>query len=241
VNDRDDLYLERVVLYNMTANYEKALKLIMQRKFHPWEGGEGKVTGQYLFSHIELAKKAIDEKEYEKAIEHLKATENYPHNLGEGKLWGARENDIHYWMGCAYAGLGDATTARAYWEKASTGLNEPSVAMFYNDQQPDQIFYQGLALLKLGENANDCFNNLIKHGQEHVGDESKVDYFAVSLPDLLIWDDLIQRRNLIHCLYLIGLGNLGLGNTKEADEHFHMVQMMDPNHTGTSVHLRLKL
>jgi len=243
VNDRDDLYLERVTLYNMTADYDKALKLIMKRKFHPWEGGEGKVTGQYLFSHIELAKKAIDEKEYEKAIEHLKATENYPHNLGEGKLWGARENDIHYWMGCAFAGLGDDTTARLYWEKASTGLNEPSVVLFYNDQQPDQIFYQGLALEKLGETvkANDCFNNLIKHGQDHVGDESKVDYFAVSLPDLLIWDDIMNRRNLIHCLYLIGLGNLGLGNTKEADEHFHMVQMMDPNHTGTSVHLRLKL
>ncbi len=151
LNDRDDLYLERVILYNMTANYDKALKLIMKRKFHPWEGGEGKVTGQYVFSHIELAKKAIDKKQYEKAIEHLKATENYPHNLGEGKLWGARENDIHYWMGCAYAGLGDDTTARLYWEMASTGLNEPSVAMFYNDQQPDQIFYQGLALQKLGD------------------------------------------------------------------------------------------
>ena len=243
MNDRDDLYLERVMLYNMTANYDKALELIMKRKFHPWEGGEGKVTGQYLFSHIELAKKAIDEKQFEKAIEHLKATENYPHNLGEGKLWGARENDIHYWMGCAYAGLKDDTTARLYWKKASTGLNVPSVAMFYNDQQPDQIFYQGLALLKLGDTAkaNECFNNLIKHGQEHVGDESKVDYFAVSLPDLLIWDDLVNRRNLIHCLYLIGLGNLGLGHSKEADEHFHMVQMMDPNHTGTSVHLRLKI
>jgi len=243
VNDRDDLYLERVTMYNMTAKYDKALELIMKRKFHPWEGGEGKVTGQYLFSHIELAKKAIDEKQFEKAIEHLKATENYPHNLGEGKLWGARENNIHYWMGCAYTGLGDTTTARLYWEKASTGLNEPSVAMFYNDQQPDQIFYQGLAFQKLGETekANECFNNLIKHGQEHIGDESKVDYFAVSLPDLLIWDDLVNRRNLIHCLYLIGLGQLGLGQTKEADEHFHMVQMMDPNHTGTSVHLRLKL
>jgi hypothetical protein len=33
-----------------------------------------------------------------KAINHLKATESYPHNLGEGKLYGARENDIHYWL-----------------------------------------------------------------------------------------------------------------------------------------------
>ena len=58
VRYRDDLYLEKVKLYNLLGNHEIALDLLMKRKFHPWEGGEGKVTGQYLFSHIEIAKKA---------------------------------------------------------------------------------------------------------------------------------------------------------------------------------------
>lgn len=242
VDYRDDLYLERLSLYNMTDNSRKALESIMQRAFHPWEGGEGKVTGQYLFSHTELAKKAFVQKEYDKAIEHLKATENYPHNLGEGKLPGAQENDINYWMGCAYEGLGDAASARLYWEKASVGLNEPSAAMFYNDQQPDKIFYQGLALLKLGqaEKASDCFNKLKKHGESHLSDEFKVDYFAVSLPDLQIWDDNLNRRNEIHCRYLIGLGLLGLGQTKEAADQFAMILLMDINHAGAYIHQRLK-
>ena len=30
----------------------------------------------------------------------------YPHNLGEGKLHGAQENHIFYYLGCAYAGAG---------------------------------------------------------------------------------------------------------------------------------------
>ena len=238
INNRDDLSLERVILYNMTGEFGKALDLIMQRKFHPWEGGEGKVTGQYLFSHIELAKKAIGLKQYNEALEHLKATENYPHNLGEGKLFGARENDIHYWMGCAYDGLNDAAMAKKYCEKASEGSNEPFVAMFYNDQQPDKIFYQGLALLKLGQSdkAYDCFNKLKKHGENHLHDEFKIDYFAVSLPDLLIWDDNLNNRNEINCHYLIGLGLLGLGKTKEADEQFFIVRSMDINHAGAFIH-----
>jgi hypothetical protein len=156
----------------------------MKRKFHPWEGGEGKVTGQYLHAHIELAKQAIASKNYIKALEHLHATEVYPHNLGEGKLFGAQENDIFYWKGCAYEGNGDTSKANECWTISSQGLSEPSAAMFYNDQQPDKIFYQGLALLKLNRNneAHGRFNKLKDYGEKHIFDKVKIDYFAVSCP-----------------------------------------------------------
>jgi tetratricopeptide (TPR) repeat protein len=111
------------------------------------------------------------------------------------------------------------------------------------NQQPDQIFYQGLAQLKLGDliKAFDCFNNLLQHGNAHLNDEFKIDYFAVSLPDLLIWDDNLNRRNEIHCHYLIGLGLLGLGETKQAKTQFQTVISMDLNHTGAQIHQQLKI
>ena len=56
---RDDLYLERITLYNQLGQYQTARALLAVRQFHPWEGGEGKVVGQYLISHIELAKQAL--------------------------------------------------------------------------------------------------------------------------------------------------------------------------------------
>ncbi len=59
VEQRDDLYLERAALYNFLGEHEKAYKLITQRTFHPWEGGEGKVSGQYIYSLVEMAKKEI--------------------------------------------------------------------------------------------------------------------------------------------------------------------------------------
>ena len=238
---RDDLYLEVVTLYNLLGNHKKALELILNRKFHPWEGGEGKVTGQYLAACTELAKKAIFEKDYTKAIANLRATEQYPNNLGEGKLYGTQENDILYWTGCAYEGLEDNTNAKIYWDKASKGLSEPSAAMFYNDQQPDKIFYQGLALAKMERwaEANGRFNKLKDYGEKHLFDKVKIDYFAVSLPDLLIWEEDLAKRNTLNCQYLMALGYLGLGMKDKAKEYFTKILEADINHGGSRVHLEM--
>jgi tetratricopeptide (TPR) repeat protein len=212
VDYRDDLYLERATLYNQLGQFEKAYGLIMSRKFHPWEGGEGKVTGQYVFSLTEMAKQAIQEKDFSKAVELLEKARVYPENLGEGKLYGAQENTIFYWLGNAYSEMNESEKSRQYWEKASSGISEPVPAIFYNDQQPDTIFYQGLALIQLGrtDEAQARFNKLIDFGKAHLNDEFKLDYFAVSLPDLQIWDDDLTKRNHQNCLNLIALGELGL-------------------------------
>ena len=238
---RDDLYLEIIVLYNHLGNYEKALDLLSRRKFHPWEGGEGKVTSQYLFAHTEIAKVAIKMKDYTKALYHLDATIDYPWNLGEGKLLGTQENDIFYWKGCAYEGLNEKEKAVECWIKASYGLSEPSAAIFYNDQQPDKIFYQGMALLKLDRNgeAFSRFNKLKDYGEEHVFDTVKIDYFAVSLPDLQIWADDLQKRNTLHCWYLMGLGYLGLGDITKANEFLSKVIEVDAYHVGSLIHLAM--
>jgi tetratricopeptide (TPR) repeat protein len=95
VNQRDDVYLEYATLQNQTGNYKKAKELIDNRRFHPWEGGEGKVPAQYQTARVELAKEFISKKEYSQAIDLLLECLEYPHNLGEGKLHGAQENDFH--------------------------------------------------------------------------------------------------------------------------------------------------
>lgn len=185
-----------------------------------------------------MAKKALTVKDYPKAMAHLMATEFYPHNLGEGKLTGTLENDIHYWMGCTYAGWGKPNKASEYWEKAAIGNAAPSAAMFYNDPQPDKIFYQGLALLQLNRQneANSKFNKLKDYGEKHIFDKVTIDYFAVSLPDLLIWDDDLQRRNTSHCQYLMGLGYLGLGNLDQARDFFSKILEVDTYHIGSRIH-----
>ena len=241
--DRDDLYLERIALYNLLGKHQTARELIAARKFHPWEGGEGKVVDQFLICHIELAKEAIAKKEFTQALSLLQATEHYPHNLGEGKLYGKAENDIHYLKACAYDSLGDATLALASFENASKGNSEPVQAFFYNDQQPDKIFYQGLALRKLNRHAEaeTLFRRLVEFGKAHLNDKVKIDYFAVSLPDLLVFDLDLDQRNKIHCHYMMGLGYLGLGNGSfsKAEENFNSILEWDINHFGAIIHKKM--
>lgn len=243
VESRDDLYLERVTLYNQIGQYQKAKELIASFTFHPWEGGEGKVVGQYLLCHLELAKLAIEKGKADEALQLLNEAETYPLNLGEGKLFGAQENDIHYLKGQAYELKGDRNIAEVYYRKATQGISEPVQAIFYNDPQPDKIFYQGLAWIKLGEaeKAASIFNGLIKFGKQHLNDKISIDYFAVSLPDLLVFDADLDLRNKVHCLYLIGLGQLGLGSEDidKAGGYFEEVLRLDINHQGADVHKKM--
>ena len=241
VEKRDDLYVEYVTLLNLLGRHSDAATAIARRKFHPWEGGEGKVTGQYVLAHVELGKHSLRQGKFEQAVDLLSRALVYPDNLGEGKLAGAQENNVYYYLGNAYEGLGQAEKAAECWSIASQGLEEPASAMFYNDQPPDMIFYQGLAWRKLGvvKEANRRFNKLIDYAEKHLFDEVKIDYFAVSLPDFLVFEDDLDKRNKVHCLYMMGLGWLGLERTAEAKANLEEVIELETNHQGARIHLTL--
>ncbi len=241
VLERDDLYLEVVTLQNFLGNHQQAYDLLMSRKFHPWEGGEGKVSEQYIFALVELAKEYHKKGNYQQAIDCLEKAQFYPENLGEGKLPGAQENDIFYWLGCNYDALQNHQMAQQFWLRATEGLSEPGIAMFYNDQQPDKIFYQGCAWLKLKEDekANLIFNNLIEYADKNMDTIPAIDYFAVSLPNLLIFEDDLKLRNSVHFSYISSLGYLGLGKTDKAVKILNEVQALDAIHLGAQSHLML--
>ena len=241
IESRDDLYLEYVTLQNQIGNHEKALNLLMNHKFHPWEGGEGKVTGQYILSHISLAKQQFILGNYLESFTHLEAAEQYPVNLGEGKLIGNLDNEINYWKGNISSSLGNRELANRYFEKAIQGDTQPSNAIFYNDQKPDVIFYQGLALRKLGREieAQNRFQALYGYAEKHKNEHIIPDYFAVSLPDLQIWEedlDIINRKN---CSYLKSLALIGKGEFEEAKKELSLLLQADSNHQGAISHLQL--
>jgi tetratricopeptide (TPR) repeat protein len=238
---RDDLYLEYITLFNSTKQHETAILLLEGHIFHPWEGGEGKVTGQYVLAQVELAKESLATQHCAQAVETLQKALVYPENLGEGKLPHAQENNIHYFLGCAYTCLRQLTTATDHFQVAAQGLEDPANAMFYNDQPPDMIFYQGLAWLKLGDtkHAMRRFNKLIDYGEQHLLDNVKIDYFAVSLPDFLVFNDDLNRRNEVHCHYMMGLGHLGMQELAEARKHFAQVLALDASHQGAMIHLAM--
>lgn len=234
IQQRDDLVLEEATLLNLTGRYREAICLIDSRQFHPWEGGEGKVPAQYQTARVELAKEAMARGRYSDALPLLEQCLVYPHNLGEGKLINTQDNDFHYLAGICHRALGNEEKARDCFLKATEGPTEPAAAMYYNDAKPDKIFYAGMAFRALGDEAHarSSFNRLVDYGKQHFHDKVVMDYFAVSLPDLQVWDGSLDDMNRIHCLYMLALGYAGLGDTAHTSRYIAEGKAMDSNHQG---------
>lgn len=77
--------------------------------------------------------------------------------------------------------------------------------------------------------------------KNHLFDDVKIDYFAVSLPDFLVFEEDLNKRNVIHCRFMRGLGLLGLGLEAEAAEQFDLAIALDCNHQGAIVHKRFQM
>lgn len=241
IEERDDLYTEYVTILNLTERHREAYEAIMRHQFGAWEGAEGKITTQYKTALLEMAKEAVSQGAYEKAESYLESALVYPENLGEGRLEGTKDNHLYYWMGLVKEHFGKEKEAMECWEKAALGAQEPAGMMYYYDQPADMILYQGMAKQKQGSKmeANSRFYKLIDYGEKHVRDKIKMDYFAVSLPDFLIFEEDLDKRNQAHCYYLMGLGKLGLGRKEEAKKDFDLALSLDSNHQNALIYKKM--
>lgn len=241
VEERDDLFIEYITLHNLLGYHQRAYDLMMSHVFKPWEGAEGKITTQYKIALLEMAKEKIQEKSYKEAEKLLLDAQVYPENLGEGRLEGTKENHIYYYLGLVKKALKKEEEARECFYLAELGENEPAGAMYYNDQPADMILYKGLAKQELGKQkeASACFNKLMDYGEQHINDTMQIDYFAVSLPDFLIFEDDLNKRNKAHCYYLMGLSYLGIKEYEKAKEKFETALKFDFNHQNSRLYRKL--
>lgn len=241
IADRDDVMLEYVTLHNLLGMHEKAYEIIMSHTFRAWEGAEGRISGQYKIALIELAKEEMANGNLQKAKQLLEKSLEYPENLGEGRLEGTKDNNIYYYLGIVTKKLGEKESAKEYFKKAELGVDEPAGAMYYYDQPADMILYKGFANQELGnmKEAYACFNKLMDYGEKHLYDEMKNDFFAVSLPDFLIFEDDMNMKNRAHCYYLMGLASIGLQKKNEASTYFEKALEYDYNHQNCRIYLKM--
>jgi tetratricopeptide (TPR) repeat protein len=230
VEQRDDLTVELVTLYNQTGQSQKALDLLASRRFNPWEGGEGLVSGQYVSAHLLLGRLQLESGNAQPALTHFEAARNYPLNLGEGKHLLTPEVHLDYFSGLAAKQLDRDADARAFWTRAAQ--TEPGISWMR--------FYQAMALAKLGREAESraALQEIrdLAERQMHTG--VKIDYFATSLPNFLLFEDDLQKRNQVDCLFVMALAELGLGNTQTAENVLRQVLSLDCNHLAAQEELR---
>ena len=142
----------------------------------------------------------------------------------------ANQSDIHYWLGCALAASGDAKQAKQHWLAAATfkgDFQEMSVRAF-----SEMTYYSALAWEELGQSAKtkELFRDLFTYAQKLQKTQAKIDYFATSLPTMLLFDDDLQRRQETTALFLQAQAQLGLGRKPQAKKLLATVLQRDPNH-----------
>jgi tetratricopeptide (TPR) repeat protein len=227
---RDDLTVELCALHNQTGSPEKARALLDSRRFQPWEGGEGQALGQYVRSELLLGWGALARGDAKAALKHFNSALSAPENLGEAKHLLANQSDIHFWIGEALWAVGKKRPARKAWRTAAEArgdFQQMSVKVY-----SELSWFSALALRRLGreEEATSLFRALLAYGRQMEKEEARIDYFATSLPTMLLFhDDLTKRQaNTARCLQAQAL--YGLGRRAAARKLMGEVLKCDPSH-----------
>lgn len=230
VSNRDDLTVEMITLLNQTGQPRKALEMLSSRRFNPWEGGEGLVSGQYVWAHMLIGRSFLESGEPGKALTHFSAAREYPHNLGEGKHLLTRETNLDYFTGLALYHLGREKEARQCWTRAAADEGPITWLTYYRAM--------GLEALDLGKEAAKVLKEMRAFATRQIQAEAKVDYFATSLPNFLLFEDDLQKRNRIECVFLTALAELGERNIERASELLKEVLSLDGNYLAAQEELR---
>jgi tetratricopeptide (TPR) repeat protein len=186
------------------------------------------VGAEYVRARLGLADEALAAGRPAAAVEHLTLALRYPPNLGEARHPLAPATHVEYAMGLALEAAGDPDAARSWWRRAAA------------DREPSEMTLpQALARRRLGDaaGADAALRRLLATARRRAREVPRVDYFATSLPDMLIFDDDLTRRRDLECAYLAGLARLGLGQARAAAALFRRVLELDPSHPGAAGHL----
>jgi tetratricopeptide (TPR) repeat protein len=231
---RDDLTVELATLLNQTRQPARALELLLSRKFQPWEGGEGLVLAQFTRAHLLLGQRALAEGDAASACGSFAAILKPPPSLGEARHLLANQSDVWFWLGAGHARQGDREQAEGCWARATRQRGD-FCAMSVRSVS-EMTFWSAMACQCMGrrEDAAALFRSILDYAEQLERQVPEIDYFATSLPAMLLFDDDLEKRNRIEALYLRGQAFLGLGKSADAVRCFHEVLELDRNHAGAA-------
>jgi tetratricopeptide (TPR) repeat protein len=186
VDERDDVALRYVNLLLDEGDVNEALHIMLHRTFQPFEGGEGIAIAAYDRAVIAAARELLTADP--EAAQHLLASGfNAPANLGEGRHPGVPLAERMVLWGDVLDRLGRGTEAIAVWQRVVDGPGHLAVGP---EEVSPATYWKGVAALRLGDTATAerAWHTLEVRATELEGERAHVDYFATSLPELLLFD-----------------------------------------------------
>lgn len=194
--ERVDLTVEYLHLLISAGRAADALPLLTDGRFQAWEGGEGQVLAAWERTRTQLALDALADGDAEAAVAHLQAALEPPANLGEARHPLASTAALRQQLGDALAAAGRTEEARQAWEDAA-GQRGDFLGMS-TAEHSETTYWSVLALRRVGRHAeaDALAEELRAFRDRYAATAPTVDYFATSLPDLLLFSgDPVAARD----------------------------------------------
>ncbi len=232
VEKRDDLSVELVALYNQVGRPTDALVLLLSRSFQPWEGGEGLVLGEYERAHLQLGCAALFAGDAPRAGTHFEVAHHPPQSLSEARHLLRNSSNIEFWQGEACALAGDHNRARQLWE--SSAKQRGDFQQMQVRSVSEMTYWIAMSLRRLGreQEATKLLENILAYAEELSKEAPKIDYFATSLPTMLLFEEDLSRRQHITATFLRAQAWWGLGQHNDAKRALDEVLKLDRSHPG---------
>ena len=234
VDTRDDLSVELATLYNQVAKPGDALRLLARRRFQPWEGGEGLVLAQYERACLLLGRRALDREDYAEARSQFLAALELPAGLSEVSHPLANKSDLYYWIGEAFHREGYEDAAHAWWMRGADQRGD--FQQMAVREVSTMTFWSALSCQRLGKTAEAeaLFHKIYDYAVDMEQAVPRIDYFATSLPSMLLFNEDLVWRNRVDALFLRAQACAGLNRKAESEMLLREVLRLDGNHAGAA-------
>jgi tetratricopeptide (TPR) repeat protein len=230
LTERDDLAVEYAHLLVSVGRPEDALKVLDGRRFQPWEGGEGRVLRAWERTQLALADRARQAGDVTTAVVHAQAALRTPEALGEARHPLANPAELMLALGNAFEAADDHEAAARCWREAAAAHGD------FSEMSPqpysENTYFSVLAARRLGQAAyaDELVAGLAAYLAWLAQTPAGIDYFATSLPAMLLFDDDPQRRRVLTVELLRAQLALLQGDPTPAKRHLDAVLADDPGH-----------
>ncbi len=227
---RDDLSVEMASLLNSTGAPVRARAALLERRFQPWEGGEGRVLGELERSSVLLAHALLQRDEAAAAIRLLEEALNPPTSLGEQRHLLANVSLLQFWMGRAWEAAGAPERAREHWERAAEATGD--FQRMAVQAVSEVTFWSVRALQELGRagDAAKLLETMSAYAAQLRAQRPEIDYFATSLPTMLLFPEDLEQQQEVLARFLEAQVKLGGGEGETAIEELRAILQLDPSH-----------
>ena len=221
LKERDDCYLDKLTLICQTGDFKTAIDMAAAKRFHIYEGGEGKLTKQHAWMHTLYGKELTEAGKYEEAEQIYLNGVNMPKSYGEAKTFFNQEAHIFYHLAKLYAKMGKTRQEKEAYEQAAV----------YKAAVSELSLFRALALKELGQNdtANAVLEEMLKVADNLIVNKDMRTYYGVGSPSPMPFEYDIEKNNLRDGSILKAFALLGYGKTAEAEMCMATARELDPN------------